>query len=67
VDVSYHYKYYLGNFREIINLKKVDVCALMDNVKRFPLFVDAVKAYEAIYPGLLHKCPYTGVSSQCRI
>jgi hypothetical protein len=54
---TYH-KTQVGNYRQIVSVKKIEVCKLMDNLDNFPLFTDAVKLFAAVYPGLIHKCPY---------
>lgn len=51
-----------GNFRQIIDVKKIDVCTILDKVGQVPMFTDFVKHYNKVYPGLVHRCPYEGVS-----
>lgn len=54
--ITYHKK--LGNFRQISSIKKVDICKIVENFEAFPLYADMMKLYDAVYPGLFHKCPY---------
>jgi hypothetical protein len=34
----------------------------VENIEKFPMFSGMFRIYEAVFPGLIHKCPYVGVS-----
>ena len=59
MDVTVYYKYFVGSFRQISKVLKIDVCAVVENIEKYPLFKDITMLYNATYPGLVHKCPYT--------
>jgi hypothetical protein len=51
------------NFRQIINLNKIDYCNAKKNINSFPWFKDLLFFAEETMPGLVQDCPYKGVSS----
>jgi hypothetical protein len=50
------------NFRQLIELKNIDGCSIMENLNNFPVFKPMVEYFNSISPGWFHKCPYEGVS-----
>lgn len=58
VDFEAHHKT-IGKFRQIMNLKNLDVCFVMKNADMFPFLYPAFDWLNATFPGLVHKCPYT--------
>lgn len=55
------------NFRQIIKLEKIDFCNVMKNVNMFLAFKSITYAANLIFPGLVHNCPYQGVSKKTNI
>lgn len=47
-----------GNYRQIIDVKDVEICSLIDNIVKFPVFVQQVAWFNETFPGLVKKCPY---------
>jgi hypothetical protein len=43
----------------MLNLKNVDACGVLANIDRFPMFRNEVQGLNALFPGMVHKCPYT--------
>jgi hypothetical protein len=52
------------NYREIINLKKVEVCGLLGNVEKFPMLSGPVKWWNSSFKESMHKCPYKVIQRQ---
>lgn len=48
-----------GNWRQIISLKKLDVCSIAANLNNYPFLDKPIAWFNATYPGLVHKCPFT--------
>ena len=47
-----------GNYRELVDLQKIDACNVIENIDKFPMFNDQVAFLNESFPGLIHKCPY---------
>lgn len=47
------------NFRQIIDVKNLNLCAIVDNVNNFPHFVNYLVFFNETLAGGVHKCPYT--------
>jgi hypothetical protein len=52
------------NFRQIVKVQQVEVCSAMKNIEKFPVFKDFVDFLDMVFPGLVQKCPYKGVSKR---
>jgi hypothetical protein len=50
------------NYRQLIELKNIDGCMIMDNLNNFPIFKPIVEMVNDEVPGFFHKCPYDKVS-----
>lgn len=48
-----------GNYRQLIKIGPVDVCPIIDDVTKFPIFNSSVNWLNETFPGLIQKCPYT--------
>lgn len=47
------------NYREIVNVKNVNACNVIGNIKKFPMFSGALDYFNMTYPGLIQeKCPF---------
>lgn len=46
------------NYRQIINIKSIEVCKLMENIENFPMFSGYVNWFNLTFPGMVRKCPY---------
>jgi hypothetical protein len=60
--ISWHKTPSERNFRQIIKVNSVEVCGVLGNIEMFPMFKDFIEASAMSLPGLIHKCPYKGVS-----
>ena len=47
-------------FRQIIDLKKLEVCAILDGADTNPLIKLIIDMVKRKAPKMIHKCPYTG-------
>jgi hypothetical protein len=47
-----------GNYRQIINLPKLDACRILNAIEMFPQFKEGLEFLKTAYNGLIHKCPY---------
>jgi hypothetical protein len=45
-----------------VKVNNVEVCGVLDQIEKFPMFKDFVDFLEISFPGLVQKCPYKGVS-----
>jgi hypothetical protein len=48
-----------GNYHKVINVKNFDVCMVLGNIDKFPIFKGVVNWFKVALPKLVHKCPYT--------
>lgn len=48
-----------GNYRQIISLKNINACEVLENINKFPQFVGYVDWLNITFQGLFHPCPYT--------
>ena len=48
-----------GGYRQIMNLKDIDVCKVLSHLKDFPMFQGQVDWLNTTFPGFAHPCPYT--------
>lgn len=48
-----------GNLRQIISVHDIEVCQILDNVAKFPMFHTSINWLNSTFPGLVQKCPYT--------
>jgi hypothetical protein len=47
------------NYHEIVNVKNVNACDVIGNIKKFPMFSGALDYFNMTYPGLIQeKCPF---------
>lgn len=46
------------NFRQIVNVKNLDVCAIAENINNFPPFAPYLVFFNETMAGGIHKCPY---------
>lgn len=67
LDVIFDYKKLGGNYHRIINLRKVDVCKVMDNIDNFPMFKGVVNWLNLTFPKLVHKCPFTVIIFKIKV
>lgn len=63
IEVYVGYRSLAGNYRQLINLKKIDMCSILENTKNFAMMKKPIMWLNISYPGLVHKCPYTVSSS----
>jgi hypothetical protein len=56
--IQYHKTFGGQNFIKIIDVKKIDVCKVMDNMDNFPMFKGSIDWLNATFPNSVHKCPY---------
>jgi hypothetical protein len=48
-----------GNFRQLMDLKQVDVCNTIENFEKFPMLSNSTIWINQTFPGFVHPCPYT--------
>jgi Protein of unknown function (DUF1091) len=58
MDFETHHKT-VGNYRQIMNVKHLDVCSVMKHAENFPLFKPVFDFANETFPGLVHQCPYS--------
>lgn len=59
MNVTLWHKNIGGNFRQLIDLKELEVCDIAGNVLNYPMLSGAIKWFNTSFPSLLHRCPYT--------
>lgn len=48
-----------NNFRQIIHITNLDLCAALDDLSRISLVSEYLGQVNKVFPGALHKCPYS--------
>lgn len=48
-----------NNFRQIIQITNLDLCAALEDLSRISLVSEYLELVNKVFPGALHKCPYT--------
>lgn len=46
------------NFRQFAKVKDLDICRILDDISKFPMFMEQIKDTNKTANGLLHSCPY---------
>jgi hypothetical protein len=49
-----------SNFRQIININKIEYCSVKENLNSYPWMKDLLFWSEVTLPGLVRDCPYEG-------
>lgn len=52
------------NFRQLIDVKNLDVCAIIKNVNNFPAFFPYRLWFNETLSGQVHECPYNSLYIQ---
>lgn len=47
-----------GNLRQLVHVHDIDVCQVVDNVEKFPMFSGMFNWFNSSFPGMVQKCPY---------
>lgn len=50
------------NFRQVMKVDRIEICGLLKNALKIPMFKEILDYAKAIFPGLVKNCPYKGVS-----
>lgn len=48
-----------NNFRQIIQITNLDLCTALEDLSRISLVSEYLETVNKVFPGALHKCPYS--------
>lgn len=54
----------VGNLRQIVGIKKLDSCPVLEHIDKFPMFKVQAQFLNDTFPGMIRKCPYVVSFSQ---